>query len=114
MTGTPTRHGCGPAPDRQAGSRSASSPAATELERRYGTGQLRLLEGRARLPNRFVSFARGYRALPGTEPKLWLVLAAYARHCPVTVITTTSQVIDLGSSPACGCAAALAATGISC
>jgi UTP-glucose-1-phosphate uridylyltransferase len=80
--------------------------AVMELERRYGTGRLRLLEGRARLTAQFVSFARSYRAPPGTEPKLALALAAYARHCPVSVITTTSQVIDLGTSPACGCAAA--------
>ena len=79
--------------------------AASELERRYGTAQLWLLEGRARLTAAFVSFARNYRAPPGTEPKLALALAAYARHCPVSVITTTSQVIDLGASPACRCAA---------
>jgi NDP-sugar pyrophosphorylase family protein len=70
--------------------------AVIDLERRYGAGRLRLLEGRARLTAQFVSFARGYRAPPGTEPKLALALAAYARHCPVSVITTTSQVIDLG------------------
>ena len=84
---------------------------ATELERRYGTGQLRLLEGRARLTAGFVSFARGYRAPPGTEPRLALALEAYARHCPVSVSTTTTQVIDLGASPACGCAAARTTTG---
>lgn len=85
---------------------------ATELEGRYGARQLRLLAGRARLSAGFASFARGYRAPPGTEPKLALALAAYARDCPVSVITTTSQVIDLGASPACECAAAQAATGI--
>jgi UTP-glucose-1-phosphate uridylyltransferase len=85
--------------------------AATELERRYGTSGLRLLEGRARLTAEFVSFARGYRTPHGTEPRLALTLAAYAREHPVAIITTTSQVIDLGSSPACGCAAARATTG---
>jgi NDP-sugar pyrophosphorylase family protein len=82
--------------------------AATELEQRYGTSGLRLLEGRARLTAEFVSFARSYRAPHRTEPRLALALAAYARNHPATVITTTSQVIDLGSSPACGCAAARA------
>lgn len=81
---------------------------ATELERRYGTGQLRLLEGRARLTAGFVSFARGYRAPPGTEPKLALALDAYARQYPVSVSTTTTRVIDLGASPACECVAASA------
>ncbi|HZR49223.1 MAG TPA: sugar phosphate nucleotidyltransferase [Streptosporangiaceae bacterium] len=80
--------------------------AAIELEQRYGAAQLRLLEGRARLTAGFVSYARGYRAPPGTEPKLALALAAYARHCPVSIITTASQVIDLGAGPACGCTAA--------
>ncbi|HEY3733563.1 MAG TPA: sugar phosphate nucleotidyltransferase [Streptosporangiaceae bacterium] len=76
--------------------------AATGLERRYGTRQLRLLEGRARLSAEFVAFARGYRAPIGTEPRLTLALAAYARHRPVSVITTTSQVIDLGARRAGG------------
>jgi UTP-glucose-1-phosphate uridylyltransferase len=74
--------------------------AAARLERRYGTGQLRLLQGRARLTAGFVGFARGYRAPAGTEPRLAIALAAYARQCPVSVITTTSHVIDLGASPA--------------
>ena len=85
--------------------------AATELERRYGTSALRLLEGRARLTAEFISFACGYRAPHRTEPRLAFALAAYARDHPVGVITTTSRVIDLGSGPACGCAAARATTG---
>jgi UTP-glucose-1-phosphate uridylyltransferase len=76
---------------------------APDLERRYGTGQLRLLEGRARLSAGFIRFAHGYQAPPGTEPKLALTLAAYARAHPVTVITIASRVIDLGSISACGC-----------
>jgi UTP-glucose-1-phosphate uridylyltransferase len=85
--------------------------AAMELEQRYGTSQLLLLEGRARLTPEFVSFARGYQAPRRTEPRLALALASYARDHPVSVITTMSRVIDLGSSPACGCTATRAATG---
>jgi len=76
--------------------------AVTRLERRYGTSRLLLLEGRARLTAGFIRFARRYHPPAGTEPKLALALAAYAHAHPVTVITTSSQVIDLGSSPACG------------
>ncbi|MGD0608008.1 MAG: NUDIX domain-containing protein [Streptosporangiaceae bacterium] len=74
-------------------------PAAQSLEQRYGTGSLLLLEGRARLTADFIRFARSYRAPAGTEPKLALAIAAYARNHPVVVVTTTSQVIDLGASP---------------
>jgi hypothetical protein len=72
----------------------------TRLERRYSISRLLLLEGRARLTAGFIRFARGYHAPAGTEPKLALALAAYARDHPVTVITIAGQVIDLGSSPA--------------
>jgi len=50
-----------------------------------------------RLTGGFVSFARGYRAPPGTEPKLALALDAYARQCPVSVSTATTRAIDLGA-----------------
>ncbi len=70
--------------------------AARALERRYGTGNLLLLEGRARLTAGFIRFAPGYQAPAGTEPKLALAIAAYARTHPVVVTTTSSQVIDLG------------------
>ena len=73
--------------------------AARALERRYGTGNLLLLEGRARLTVGFLRFARGYGPPAGTEPKLALAIAAYARTHPVIVTTTSSQVIDLGTSP---------------
>ncbi len=73
--------------------------AARALEQRYGTGNLLVLEGRARLTAGFIRFARRYRAPAGTEPKLALAIAAYARTHPVIVATTTSQVIDLGASP---------------
>jgi UTP-glucose-1-phosphate uridylyltransferase len=85
--------------------------AATQLEQRYGASQLRLLEGRALLTADFVSFASDYLAPHRIEPKLALALGAYARGHPVSIVTTTSQVIDLGSSPACGCTAARAAAG---
>lgn len=78
-----------------------SPPAARALERRYGTANLLLLEGRARLTAGFIRFARGYQAPAGREPKLALAIAAYARRHPVVVTTTSSQVIDLGTcSPA--------------
>jgi UTP-glucose-1-phosphate uridylyltransferase len=73
--------------------------AARALERQYGTGNLLVLEGRARLTPGFIRFARRYQAPAGTEPKLALAIAAYARTHPVIITTTTSQVIDLGTSP---------------
>jgi len=79
-----------------------SPPAARALERRYGTANLLLLEGRARLTAGFIRFARSYQAPAGTEPKLALAIAAYARSHPVAVTTTSSQVIDLGTGPPAG------------
>ena len=70
--------------------------AARALEQRYGTRNLLLLEGRARLTAGFIRFAPGYQTPAGTEPKLALAIAAYARTHPVVVTTTSSQVIDLG------------------
>lgn len=74
--------------------------AARALEQRYGTANLLLLEGRARLTADFIGFALGYRAPAGTEPKL--ALAAYARIHPVAVTMTSGQVIDLGTCPPAG------------
>lgn len=88
------------------------APAAARiLEQRYGTGSLLLLEGRARLTPEFIHFARSYQAPAGTEPKLALAIAAYARTHQVVVTTTTSQVIDLGVSRPGGCGCALATAG---
>jgi UTP-glucose-1-phosphate uridylyltransferase len=70
--------------------------AARALEQRYGTRNLLLLEGRARLTAGFIRFAAGYQTPAGTEPKLALAIAAYARTHPVVVTTTSSHVIDLG------------------
>ncbi len=70
--------------------------AARALEQRYGTRNLLLLEGRARLTAGFIRFAPGYQTPAGTEPKLALAIAAYARTHPVVVTTTSSHVIDLG------------------
>lgn len=70
--------------------------AARMLERLHGTSRLLMLEGRARLTPGFLSYARRYQAPTGAEPKLALVLAAYARTSLVTVITTAGHVIDLG------------------
>jgi UTP-glucose-1-phosphate uridylyltransferase len=76
--------------------------AARALEQRYGTANLLLLEGRARLTADFIGFARSYQAPAGTEPKLALALAAYARTHPVFVTTTNAKVIDLGTHLAVG------------
>jgi hypothetical protein len=85
--------------------------AARSLEQRYGAGNLLLLEGRARLTVGFIRFARSYQPPPGTEPKLALALAAYARTHPVVVAPTTSQAIDLGTHPAGACACGRATPG---
>jgi UTP-glucose-1-phosphate uridylyltransferase len=77
--------------------------AAPALERRHGTTNLFLLEGRARLTPAFISSARSRQSPAGAEPKLALMIAEWARAHPVIVTPTTSQVIDLGTSPNCGC-----------
>lgn len=74
-----------------------SHNAARDLEERHGTSRLRLLEGRARLTSAFITHLRGLRLPEGTEPKLSLALRAYCHRHPVTIITTTSPVIDLGT-----------------
>ncbi|WP_253767224.1 sugar phosphate nucleotidyltransferase [Nonomuraea roseoviolacea] len=73
--------------------------AARKLQARHGTASLMLLEGRARLDDAFIAFARDRHAgaRPGTEPKLALALGAYARTRPVWVVRTGSDVIDLGA-----------------
>lgn len=73
--------------------------AVGAFERRYGTANLLLLEGRTRLTASFIGFAHRYQAPAGTEPKLALTLAAYARTHPVFVTETSAQVIDLGTRP---------------
>jgi UTP-glucose-1-phosphate uridylyltransferase len=87
---------------------------ARELERRYGHGNLLLLEGRARLTAAFVDFARTHTPPPGTEPKLALAIAAYAASHPVRVVETSGDVIDLGALAAShpASAASLAGTRI--
>jgi hypothetical protein len=71
--------------------------AARELEERHGTGRLWLLEGRARLTSGFITHLSGLRLPAGTEPKLSLALRGYCHHHPVTIIPTSSPVIDLGT-----------------
>lgn len=78
-----------------------SHDTARDLEERHGTGRLRLLEGRARLTNAFITHLRGLQLPEGTEPKLSLALRGYCHRHPVTVITTSSPVVDLGM-PASG------------
>jgi UTP-glucose-1-phosphate uridylyltransferase len=70
---------------------------ARALERRYGRGNLLLLEGRARLTAAFVQFARARTPPPGTELKLALAIAAYAASHPVRIVDASGDVIDLGA-----------------
>ena len=79
---------------------------ARAMERRYGHGNLLLLDGRARLTAAFVQFARIYSPPARTEPKLALTIAAYATSHPVHIIETSGDVTDLGTLAAShpGCA----------
>jgi UTP-glucose-1-phosphate uridylyltransferase len=70
---------------------------ASALEQRHGTGNLMLLEGRARVTADFVRFARAFPIAPGVEPKLSVTIGAYAATHPVVAIETDCQVIDLGA-----------------
>ncbi len=73
--------------------------AAKALEQRYGPDNLMLLEGRARLDDDFLYYARSHLCAPGSEPRLSLALAAYAQMRAVHVVSTTSEVVDLGTPP---------------
>jgi hypothetical protein len=88
----------GPHPRRVLGLTEKPEPAAARaLEREHGRSNLLLLEGRARLSADFIAFARA-RVWPShVEPKLALVVDAYARAHPVHAIQTSSTVIDLGT-----------------
>jgi UTP-glucose-1-phosphate uridylyltransferase len=72
---------------------------AAELESRHGAANLLMLEGRARITAGFLAFARtlasGECGASG-EPKLALVIGAYARAYPVLALLTDADVIDLG------------------
>lgn len=81
------------------------SAAARALELRHGTASLFLLEGRARLTPAFTRWVSNRQQPAGTEPKLALAIAVWARTHPVVVTTTTSHVIDLGTSLRCTSAA---------
>lgn len=84
---------------------------AQALERRYGQRNLFLLEGRARLTAGFTDFARARTTASGSEPKLSLSLAAWARLRSVRIVETTAGGIDLGvlAAPGSPDAAALQA-----
>jgi UTP-glucose-1-phosphate uridylyltransferase len=73
--------------------------AADAMERRYGRRNLFLLEGRMRLTAAFIDFARSHNPSTSGEPKLALILAAYANSNPVRIIKTSDNVTDLGASP---------------
>ena len=66
------------------------------LEQRHGADSLWLLEGRARLTAAFVAHLRALRLPAGVEPKLSLALRGFCRDHAVTVVATTSPVVDLG------------------
>ena len=67
------------------------------LEDQHGTGNLLMLEGRARLTAGFIEFARARQpAAPGSEPRLSAALGAYAREHPVVAIPVGCEAIDLG------------------
>lgn len=70
---------------------------ARAFERRYGRGSLFLLEGRARLTAAFVNFARARISQACIEPKLALVIAAFAASHPVQIVEASADVTDLGS-----------------
>lgn len=77
------------------------SPAQIHaLEQRYGSGNLLLLEGRARLTAAFVDFARARTTLLGAEPKLALSVAAFAACHPVGIVETSGDITDLGAMAA--------------
>ena len=76
-----------------------SPRAARAMERRYGYGNLFLLEGRMRLTADFIDFARDQNPSASAEPKLALALAAYATSRPVHIIETSEDVTDLGTLP---------------
>jgi UTP-glucose-1-phosphate uridylyltransferase len=78
--------------------------AARALELRHGTASLFLLEGRARLTPAFIRWVSNRQMPVGTEPKLALAIADWARTHPVIATPTTSHVIDLGTSACCSCA----------
>lgn len=72
------------------------------LERHYGRRNLFLLEGRARLTAAFTNYARNRLSPSGSEPKLSLTLATWARTHPVRIVETAADVIDLGVLAAAG------------
>src|SRR5450755_3694 len=70
------------------------------LEQRYGSGNLLLLEGRARLTAAFIDFARARTTLLGAEPKLALSVAAFAACHPVGIAETSGDITDLSAMAA--------------
>ncbi len=81
--------------------------AACALRDRYGADSLLMFEGRARLDDVFVGFARRRAGEAGGEPKLAAALGAYAAKRPVWVVRTDARVVELGSWDATPCDAAV-------
>lgn len=77
-----------------------SPDRARELEYQHGTGNLWLLEGRARLTGHFTSLLKHAEMRPGPEPKLSLAIRDHACIEPVRLIVTGSRVVDLGTAAA--------------
>lgn len=69
---------------------------ARELEHEHDPSNLWLLEGRARLPRRFVDQLRRMSS-SGGEPKLSHAVGQYGQSEPVRLLVTHSAVTDLGS-----------------
>lgn len=71
---------------------------AIALEDAHGTGNLLMLEGRARLTAAFLAFARARQdAGAGSEPRLALAISDWARDHPVWAVPGDGEVIDLGA-----------------
>jgi UTP-glucose-1-phosphate uridylyltransferase len=74
---------------------------AIRIENTYGSENLLMLEGRARLTVRFLEFACSrLHGAPASEPKLALAIGDYAREHPVWTVPLDGEVIDLGA-PEC-------------
>jgi hypothetical protein len=73
-----------------------SPDRARELDHEHDPSKLRLLEGRAQLPRRFVDQLHAAPTTPSGEPKLSLAIRRHAKGEPVRLVATHSTVIDLG------------------
>ncbi|MFI6951666.1 hypothetical protein [Streptomyces sp. NPDC050422] len=70
---------------------------AVHLAAEHGPDNLRLLPGRARFTPHLLRCLAARTSRTGREPKLSLLLAAYARHYRLDVVTTATAMTDLGA-----------------